>query len=149
VTIGELPNSGPEGTSDGTNPPPNLAADKTVPDAAADTGNGDPNDAGEANDAGPYFPCAGKTCGQQCSMCAPNDPNCVETGVVKFCHPGGDCKDFPPACVPPPPYQPCAGKACGQSCSICDPTDPNCVETAVLKECSKTGQCSATAVNCN
>src|SRR5688572_12171261 len=69
---------------------------------------------GGAVDAGPapYQPCAGKTCGASCSLCAPNDPNCVETAVLKFCHSDGTCKDTAPACIPPPPpppYNPCAG----------------------------------------
>jgi len=150
VTIGELPSSGSEGTSDGTNPVPNQPKNETNPDASVDSGNGDvPKDGGEAQDAGKYEPCAGKTCGMTCTLCAPNDPNCVETGSVKWCHSGGECKDMAPACIPPPPYQPCAGKVCGQSCTICDPTDPNCVETAVLKQCTKTGQCQSSAVSCN
>src|SRR5262249_19045446 len=102
---------------------------------------------GGAVDAGPaYQPCAGKTCGQSCSLCAPNDPNCAETAVLKFCHADGACKDYAPACIPPPPpppYQPCANKACGQSCTVCNPADPNCMETAVLKQCNAQGQCNA------
>ena len=99
---------------------------------------------GGAIDAGPaYQPCGGKTCGDTCTLCAPGDPNCVETGVVKFCHSDGACKDSAPACIPPPPYNACAGKTCGQACTVCDPSDPNCLETAVLKECTATGQCAA------
>jgi hypothetical protein len=112
-----------------------------------------PQCGGGAIDGGPapYQPCAGKTCGQSCTLCAPNDPTCVETGVVKFCHSDGSCKDFAPACIPPPPpppYNPCASKTCGQSCTLCAPNDPNCVETAVLKQCNAAGQCTANAPAC-
>jgi hypothetical protein len=112
-----------------------------APDAVSPT---DPIDAGPA----PYEPCGGKGCGDTCSVCPPWDSNCVETGVVKFCHAGGDCLPYAPACIPPPPYQPCAGKACGDQCTVCDPTDPNCVETAVLKQCDMAGACVANVVVC-
>ncbi len=105
---------------------------------------------GGAVDAGPapYEPCAGKTCGDSCSLCGPNDPNCFETAVLKFCHADGSCKDVAPACAPPSPYDPCANKACGASCSVCPPNDPNCVETAVLKFCHADGQCKPTTPAC-
>ncbi len=149
VTIGELPASEPEGTTDGTNPLPSQPTNDTNPDAGTDSGNGEEqNDAGEAIDGG-YLPCAGKTCGASCSLCPPNDPNCVETAVLKWCHPGGECKAVAPACAPPPPYQPCANKVCGQACTICNPIDLNCFETAVLKACTKTGECQASPVSCN
>ena len=111
---------------------------------APDADDGNDIDGGPA----PYEPCAGKVCGDGCSVCDPSDPNCFETAVLKFCHAGGECLPSPPACAPPPPYQPCAGKACGDACSVCDPSDPNCFETAVLKFCSESGVCTANAVVC-
>ena len=35
-----------------------------------------------------YVPCAGSTCGQACTLCAPNDPTCAEADIAKVC--GGD-----------------------------------------------------------
>lgn len=107
-----------------------------------------PFDGGPAPDAG-YSPCGGKTCGATCTICPPGAPDCFETAVIKFCHPGGACLPYAPACIPPPPYQPCAGKACGASCTICDPADPTCAETAVLKQCNKDGACTPMVAACN
>lgn len=118
-----------------------------APDSGALDGGPAP-DSG-ALDGGAYEPCAGKTCGLTCTLCAPWDVNCVETAVLKFCHSDGKCHDYPPACIPPPPYYPCAGKACGATCTICDPRDPTCVETAVVKECQSDGSCAPAPAACN
>jgi hypothetical protein len=45
-----------------------------------------------------YNPCEDKTCGEQCTVCPPDDPSCVETGVVKYCRPDGSCTGGPPTC---------------------------------------------------
>lgn len=39
-------------------------------------------------DDGPYDPCEDKGCGEECTLCAPDDPDCIETMVLKVC--GGD-----------------------------------------------------------
>jgi hypothetical protein len=51
-------------------------------------------------DAGkpPYDPCAGKACGASCTVCAPSDPNCFETAVLKQCNGAGACAASAPAC---------------------------------------------------
>ena len=36
-------------------------------------------------------PCAGKSCGDSCSLCA-GRPGCVETAVLKSCHADGQCR---------------------------------------------------------
>jgi hypothetical protein len=38
-----------------------------------------------------YEPCAGKTCGDRCTICAPDDLNCNETSVIKTCGKDGIC----------------------------------------------------------
>lgn len=38
-----------------------------------------------------YDPCAGKRCGEACSLCAPDDPDCMETAEVKACNDSGVC----------------------------------------------------------
>jgi hypothetical protein len=38
-----------------------------------------------------YDPCAGKDEGDECSLCADDDPDCVETAVIKICSRDGEC----------------------------------------------------------
>src|SRR5262245_11610911 len=45
-----------------------------------------------------WQPCAGKPCGAECSLCGPNDPNCSETGVLKYCDQSGSCGQAYPVC---------------------------------------------------
>jgi hypothetical protein len=45
-----------------------------------------------------WNPCEGKSCGEQCTQCAPNDPNCVETAVIKVCDASGICGGGAPDC---------------------------------------------------
>ena len=46
-----------------------------------------------SDDAGtePYDPCEGLVCGEQCTLCPPNDPDCFETTELKFCTDDGQC----------------------------------------------------------
>lgn len=104
-----------------------------------------------------YDPCGGKQCGDTCSLCAPNDPNCVETAVVKYCDGGGQCTWNYPVCSPnqckvdgdcpaielckPCPNGGCANVACingacGWECP--PPTNPQCKSAA---DCPATGAC--------
>lgn len=45
-----------------------------------------------------YDPCAGKACGEGCSVCPPDDGDCVETAVVKSCDADGKCSATAPTC---------------------------------------------------
>ncbi len=45
-----------------------------------------------------YEPCAGKSCGDDCSACPPDDTDCVETTVVKMCGADGTCSSTAPSC---------------------------------------------------
>lgn len=45
-----------------------------------------------------YDPCAGKKCGDRCTLCSPSDLNCVETAVLKFCTRTGECRASEPVC---------------------------------------------------
>lgn len=68
---------------------------------------GDGGQGGQGGGGGqPYDPCAGKECGDACTLCDPADRDCVETLVVKACDPNG-------ACVPDQPGL-CGG---GQQCT--------------------------------
>lgn len=46
---------------------------------------------GGGNGPDSYDPCAGKSCGDTCSECAPDDADCVETAAIKACDAGGVC----------------------------------------------------------
>jgi hypothetical protein len=48
-----------------------------------------------------YDPCAGKSCGDTCNLCPPNDPNCIENGLVKYCDASGQCTAVAPTCANP------------------------------------------------
>lgn len=98
----------------------------------------------------PYDPCAGRSCGDTCTICDPADTDCGETAVLKTCDDSGECvAQSEGASCTSPPYDPCAGKQCGDACTVCDPGDPNCVETAVLKTCGSDGTCDARDPACN
>lgn len=45
-----------------------------------------------------YDPCANKMCGDQCTLCDPNVPDCVETADIKACDTDGICKTANFAC---------------------------------------------------
>jgi hypothetical protein len=95
-----------------------------------------------------HQPCADKSCGDTCQVCAPTDPECVEDAALKACNADGQC--VPHAddlCEGPGGYEPCAGKAPGDQCTVCDPADAECVETDEVKVCSDSGQCSALTEN--
>jgi hypothetical protein len=47
---------------------------------------------GSCSGGGSYVPCAGKTCGQSCTLCAPDDTSCRESAIAKTC--GGDAGCF-------------------------------------------------------
>ena len=97
-----------------------------------------------SDDEAEYQPCGGLTCGDTCSLCPPDDPECVETAVVKYCDADGQCSAQAPRCeVEEEPYDPCGGLTCGDSCSVCPPDDDDCFETAVLKFCDADGRCHA------
>lgn len=47
---------------------------------------------------GAYVPCAGKVCGQACTLCSPTDVGCVEPAVLKQCTMAGVCASSPVGC---------------------------------------------------
>jgi hypothetical protein len=46
----------------------------------------------------PFDPCEGLSCGDECTLCPPEDLDCVETAEVKACSPGGECLSEVPMC---------------------------------------------------
>jgi len=87
-----------------------------------------------------YDPCEGKVCGDPCTVCDPNDDDCVEDAIYKACNSAGKCAPEIPKCEEPP-YNPCAGKEACDPCSFCPPDDPDCVEDAALKVCDDSLKC--------
>jgi hypothetical protein len=91
----------------------------------------------------PYVPCAGKACGDGCTICDPSDPTCVETAVVKYCQLDGSCGATQPECGP---VDPCATVRCaaGTHCEsgLCVPDAPRvaCGGIAAFR-CPGAGQC--------
>jgi len=49
---------------------------------------------------GPFDPCEDKSCGQTCRLCDPDDAECVESAVTKFCNNRSVCaaSQTPPVC---------------------------------------------------
>lgn len=74
-----------------------IACDKdpTPPEAPAVEA---PASDGSDDTAQTYDPCAGKTCGEGCTVCAPDDADCVETMSVKQCSAEGACTDQAVSC---------------------------------------------------
>jgi hypothetical protein len=98
-----------------------------------------------------YDPCGGKKCGDTCSVCDPNDKNCVETAVVKQCSATLTCEATPAQCTTTATaeYSSCAGKRCGERCTLCKPGDLKCRESPLVKLCHAGGQCKeATVADC-
>jgi hypothetical protein len=89
----------------------------------------------------PYAPCAGRGCGDACTVCAPGDPDCAETAVVKACSAEGRCVPAPVLCGA---AVPCADKTCGAECAYeppCRDSDPPCGLPSYVGQCSAQGVC--------
>ncbi len=52
----------------------------------------------ECDEVMPYDPCDGKSCGDDCQLCAPGAEDCTETAVEKYCNPEGECEAIVPEC---------------------------------------------------
>lgn len=97
----------------------------------------------------PYDPCERLTCGDYCSQCPPDEPDCVEPAVINYCQADGSCHPQQPLCLgaeigddsEEEPYEPCGGLSCGASCTLCPPNSLDCFETMELKYCTDDGQC--------
>jgi hypothetical protein len=68
---------------------------------------------------GGYQPCAGKGCGDACTICEPGDASCTETGAAKACDQTGACISTTPDCTPPPSCDPSDVKSCGDGQACC------------------------------
>lgn len=79
--------------------------------------------AGGFEGCGGFDPCAGKACGDTCTQCPPDDPNCVETAVLKYCDSSGQCGAAYPVC--------------GNTCNV----DLDCPQMELCKPCAD-GSCA-------
>ena len=109
---------------DDADPPPPVGAPGGAPTATstAAAGGATPEGGSGASET-PYVPCTGNPDefeGKPCTLCDPEDADCVEPPGEKHCRSDG-------ACVAAQ-YHPCDGKKCGEACTLCDPLFPNCIE---------------------
>lgn len=128
------------------NPPPGQPTTTATP-APAPTPAPTPTTTAPAT----YDACAGKKCGDSCTICDPADKNCVETAVVKQCGADLKCSEQAAQCTTTqtPAHNPCAGKKCGDRCTMCAPGDLKCRESPLVKLCHANGQCKeATVADC-
>jgi hypothetical protein len=91
------------------------------------------------------LPCAGKSCGDPCSICDPATGGC--TVYEMYCDQTGQCGLNYPLCTEDagPPLQPCAGKSCGDACTTC--TGQICPD--VMEYCDANGQCTMSLPVCS
>lgn len=52
---------------------------------------------GLAGSCGGYDPCGDKNCGDQCTLCDPDDSDCVESAGFKVCNGNAVCTAAAPA----------------------------------------------------
>lgn len=89
---------------------------------------------GECDDGSDeYEPCGDKTCGERCTQCAPNDSDCVETAVIKYCHADGSCEGTAPQCRG---TNGCTSDADCGSDEYCDKSGSNACSSGASGECS-------------
>ncbi len=95
---------------------------------------------------GAFDPCEGLACGDTCSLCHPDDTDCVVPPIQLFCDLSGACAaSTEDVCDE---FDPCEGLTCGDACSTCDPKDPECSEEPVLRFCDMGGTCVELEVEC-
>jgi hypothetical protein len=46
-----------------------------------------------------HGPCLGKACGQPCQACPPDEADCLETAISKYCNEEGACAPVRPMCA--------------------------------------------------
>jgi hypothetical protein len=99
----------------------------------------------------PYDPCGGKTCGDACTTCAPGDPDCMETMVVKACDLERRCV-AKTAGICDEAKVDCFGKRCGEACVIapaCYFANPSCTIYPPQGLCDTTGTCATSVTPSN
>ncbi len=89
-----------------------------------------------------YDACAGKACGETCTVCPPDAKDCAETAVVKACDPLGRCVAWTDGLCA---SSECAGKPCGTQCAYpdlpCLHATPPCLPPVGPGYCDPSGAC--------
>ncbi len=105
---------------------------------------GDDGDDGDPVDptGGDYDPCAGSSCGDVCSICPPDDEDCIETAEIKACNEAGQCvSDNGALCDDPGDGSQCADAECGTPCTECGIDELDCTEPSEGHVCNGAGTC--------
>jgi hypothetical protein len=127
----------PEGPSPGGSSALDSATQTPGSPSVPDGGGCFPTDGGV--DGAAYEPCEGKACGAPCTLCAPNDPSCAETSVLKFCDEQGSCGAKQPVCQGPRPGE--EGGICGGFAGfVCNP-GLECADKPDYPDDDSTGTC--------
>lgn len=77
-----------DGTSSGGDADSDAEGGDGADGGGQTSGGGDGSDGGGSD---PWDPCGPEDCGRTCSLCDPNDPDCVETAELKVCDGEGRC----------------------------------------------------------
>ena len=93
----DVADGGKAGEAEGAEAGRDEAAEAGAAEGAEEGADAGAEKGGDAGASG-YDPCAGKTCGDQCTVCPPDDADCVETMVVKVCDAAGRCDAHVPEC---------------------------------------------------
>lgn len=137
------PSAGPDDGADD-----DRAVDTDTPAPADDDGQTgvepEPCSDAECADDDPetYEPCAGKQCGERCTVCAPSDPNCAEDPVVMTCSASGQCELGEAECTVRPLCAPTEFES----------TDDDCVEESWVwdgGQCTSVTHCSCASGDCD
>jgi len=70
----------------------------TFDDLGCTSSSGGSSSTGGTSSTSTYVPCAGKQCGDACTLCDPKISGCGETAVLKFCNLAGTCDVVTPQC---------------------------------------------------
>lgn len=88
--------------------------------------------------------CGRGSCGKRCTLCAPDDPLCIETAVVKQCQPDGSCSPLRPLCDN---SNPCAVTLCppNSQCVVLESFPPRAqcvpIDACALVRCGAGTHC--------
>ena len=103
-----------------------------------------------------YEPCAGKTCGDTCTVCDPNDADCMETAVEKACNEAGECSaDTGEECIAPDACTPGETFDAADGCNTCTcpesgkKSEAGCTEMACIYEPCAGKACGDACTECD
>lgn len=89
LSTGGKPSTG--GSSSATGGKPSTGGTSGATGGAVPTGGSLASGGTSQISTGIYDSCAGKNCGDTCTLCAPGDPNCSEVAILRSCDLKGNC----------------------------------------------------------